>query len=126
VIFGILAGAQIMGIGGILLALPLLAVGREIVEYVRERIAFGSWPSPVPDAVLASAGSATVRVPGGAADVSGGSADAAAAASRTPRRGRAFTHRIQDLVSRRRSRGGGTGGSGDGPDADPGSTEPSA
>lgn len=39
VIFGILAGAQIMGIGGILLALPMLAVGREIVQFVRERIA---------------------------------------------------------------------------------------
>src|SRR5690606_1548219 len=44
VIFGILAGAQIMGVGGILLALPLLAVSREIVLFVRERIVLGRWP----------------------------------------------------------------------------------
>jgi predicted PurR-regulated permease PerM len=52
VIFGILAGAQIMGIGGVLLALPLLAVGREIVMFLRERIQLGTWPEPVPAAVL--------------------------------------------------------------------------
>lgn len=46
VIFGILAGAQILGIGGILLALPLLAVLREVVLFTRERIVFGKWPEP--------------------------------------------------------------------------------
>ncbi|MCW2925392.1 MAG: family transporter [Thermoleophilia bacterium] len=52
VIFGIVAGAQVMGIGGILLALPLLAVGREIVLFLRERVAFGSWPAPEAAAVF--------------------------------------------------------------------------
>lgn len=48
VIFGIIAGAQIMGLGGMLLALPLLAVGREIVMFVRERVVLGHWPDPLP------------------------------------------------------------------------------
>ena len=52
VIFGIVAGAQIMGIGGILLALPLLAMGREIVLFVRERVQLGSWPT-APNPVMA-------------------------------------------------------------------------
>ncbi|MCW2949519.1 MAG: family transporter [Thermoleophilia bacterium] len=43
VIFGVLAGAQMLGVGGLLLALPLLAVGREIVMFARERVAFGSF-----------------------------------------------------------------------------------
>jgi len=47
VIFGILAGAQLMGIGGILLALPILAVGREVVLFIRERVAFASWSQPI-------------------------------------------------------------------------------
>jgi predicted PurR-regulated permease PerM len=70
VIFGILAGAQIMGIGGILLALPLLAVGRELVMFVRERVALGTWPEsePVPVAVVAGPdGSAVAETPRGSA-----------------------------------------------------------
>ncbi len=98
VIFGILAGAQIMGIGGILLALPLLAVGREIVEFLRERIALGTWPSPVPDAVFAAAG----RVAGDDPMPGVGMADAQAAA--TARRGSTMSARLQAVIARRRAR----------------------
>lgn len=62
VIFGILAGAQIMGIGGILLALPLLAVGREIVQFIAERISFEPWPTTEP-ALAGAAGSETPPPP---------------------------------------------------------------
>lgn len=92
VIFGILAGAQIMGIGGILLALPLLAVGREIVVFFRERVALGSWPAPEPTVVLAGAGTN--------APATAGSADAAAAG--TARRGTsAFAAGVQRAWARR-------------------------
>lgn len=69
VIFGILAGAQIMGIGGILLALPLLAVGRELVLFLREHIHLGSWPAATPSAVFGTAAVGGIR-PAGAADAS--------------------------------------------------------
>ena len=112
VIFGILAGAQIMGIGGILLALPLLAVGREIVEFLRERIRLGTWPSSVPEAVFAATGSV-----GGAPRPGVGMADAAAGAS--ARRGGAMTARLQAALARRRARRGSsdTGRGGTEPDA---------
>ncbi|MEO6866732.1 MAG: AI-2E family transporter [Gaiellales bacterium] len=58
VIFGIIAGAQIMGIGGILLALPLLAVGREIVMFISERITLGRWPDPMPSTLFGTPGGA--------------------------------------------------------------------
>ncbi len=98
VIFGILAGAQIMGIGGILLALPLLAVGREIVTFFRERIALGSWPSPVPDAVLAATSTGS-----GVPEPGVGTEDAGPGA--TPRR-TAMTARLQAALARRRARRG--------------------
>lgn len=66
VIFGILAGAQIMGIGGILLAIPLLAVGREIVLFVRERVQLGAWPTDAPPVFAAVPG-----LSGSAADPQG-------------------------------------------------------
>jgi predicted PurR-regulated permease PerM len=44
VIFCLLAGAEIAGIFGAILAIPLLAVGTAIVTYVRERITFEPWP----------------------------------------------------------------------------------
>jgi predicted PurR-regulated permease PerM len=43
VIFALLAAAQIYGISGVLVALPLVAVGREVIEYLRERITLESW-----------------------------------------------------------------------------------
>jgi len=43
VIFGLLAGANIGGLIGALLALPLLAVGRATWEFFSERIAFEPW-----------------------------------------------------------------------------------
>jgi predicted PurR-regulated permease PerM len=43
VIFGLLAGANIDGLIGALMALPLLAVGRAMWEFFSERISFESW-----------------------------------------------------------------------------------
>jgi predicted PurR-regulated permease PerM len=43
VIFGLLAGGEIYGLPGIFVALPLLAVGRELWEFFGERVQFESW-----------------------------------------------------------------------------------
>ena len=43
VIFGLLAGSNIAGLIGALLALPLLAVGRAVWEFFSERVTFESW-----------------------------------------------------------------------------------
>src|SRR5881398_3096131 len=40
VIFGLLAGAEIYGLPGALVALPLLAVGRAVWEFFADRISF--------------------------------------------------------------------------------------
>jgi predicted PurR-regulated permease PerM len=51
VIFGLLAGANIDGLPGALIALPVLAVGRATWEFFSERIVFEPWtgggPLPV-------------------------------------------------------------------------------
>ncbi len=43
IIFGLLAGANIDGLIGALLALPLLAVGRAVWEFFSERVVFEPW-----------------------------------------------------------------------------------
>jgi predicted PurR-regulated permease PerM len=43
VIFGLLAGTNIDGLPGALVALPLLAVGRATWEFFAERVVFDSW-----------------------------------------------------------------------------------
>jgi predicted PurR-regulated permease PerM len=43
IIFGLLAGTNLYGLIGALLALPLLAVGRAVWEFFSERITFESW-----------------------------------------------------------------------------------
>lgn len=43
VIFGLLAGGEIYGFPGILVALPLLAAGRAVWEFFSERLAFEEW-----------------------------------------------------------------------------------
>ena len=50
VIFGLLAGANIDGLLGALIALPLLAVGRAVWEFFAERVTFEPWSGggPVP------------------------------------------------------------------------------
>jgi predicted PurR-regulated permease PerM len=51
VIFGLLAGAELYGIAGILVALPLLAAGRAIWEFFGERLTLEPWgkeAGPVP------------------------------------------------------------------------------
>jgi predicted PurR-regulated permease PerM len=51
VIFGLLAGAEIYGLVGALVALPLLAAGRAVWEFFAERVGLESWekggPPPV-------------------------------------------------------------------------------
>jgi predicted PurR-regulated permease PerM len=52
VIFGLLAGGEIYGLAGILVALPLLAVLRALWEFAGERVELESWQEggggPVP------------------------------------------------------------------------------
>jgi predicted PurR-regulated permease PerM len=43
VIFGLLAGGEIYGFPGILMALPLLAAGRAVWEFFAERVEFEEW-----------------------------------------------------------------------------------
>jgi predicted PurR-regulated permease PerM len=48
VIFGLLAGGEIYGFPGILVALPLLAAGRAVWEFFSERVALQKWTSDAP------------------------------------------------------------------------------
>jgi predicted PurR-regulated permease PerM len=50
VIFGLLAGGEIYGFPGILVALPLLAAGRAAWEFFSERVALQRWPTETDDA----------------------------------------------------------------------------
>jgi predicted PurR-regulated permease PerM len=45
VIFGLLAGGEIYGFPGILVALPLLAAGRALWEFFSERLELQRWPA---------------------------------------------------------------------------------
>ena len=47
VIFTLLAAGQLFGLGGVLICLPLLAVGREVAAFLSERIDFESWRGQV-------------------------------------------------------------------------------
>ena len=47
VIFTLLAAGELFGLGGILISLPLLAVGREVAAFLGERIDFESWRDQV-------------------------------------------------------------------------------
>ena len=46
VIFGLLAGGEIYGLPGALVALPMLAVGRALWEFFGERVEFEPWKEP--------------------------------------------------------------------------------
>jgi predicted PurR-regulated permease PerM len=52
VIFGLLAGGEIYGFPGILVALPLLAAGRAVWEFFGERVRLQPWPADEPAPVL--------------------------------------------------------------------------
>ena len=54
VIFGLLAGGEIYGFPGILVALPILAAGKAMWEFFAERLELASWPEDGP--VAQSAG----------------------------------------------------------------------
>jgi predicted PurR-regulated permease PerM len=58
VIFGLLAGGEIYGFPGILVALPLLAAGRAAWEFFSERVELQKWPddSPLAEVGLEPAG----------------------------------------------------------------------
>jgi predicted PurR-regulated permease PerM len=51
VIFGLLAGAEIYGFPGILVALPLLSAARAVWEFFAERVELQKWDSDAPIAV---------------------------------------------------------------------------
>jgi predicted PurR-regulated permease PerM len=65
VIFGLLAGGEIYGLAGILVALPLLAAGRAVYEYFSERVELESWEGggPVPIEVEVEPPPAVAPVP---------------------------------------------------------------
>ena len=67
VIFGLLAGGEIYGLPGALIALPLLAAARAMWEFFGERVELESWDEkevvPV-DAGLGEAAERPVRVSG--------------------------------------------------------------
>ena len=44
VIFALLAAGELYGLAGVLIAMPLVAVGREVSTFLGERIALQSWP----------------------------------------------------------------------------------
>jgi predicted PurR-regulated permease PerM len=48
VIFGLLAGGEIYGFAGIIVALPLLAAGRAAWEFFSERVELQKWPADAP------------------------------------------------------------------------------
>jgi predicted PurR-regulated permease PerM len=53
VIFALLAGGELYGVPGVLVTMPLVAIGREVGMFLRERIGLESWrqavwPVPVP------------------------------------------------------------------------------
>jgi predicted PurR-regulated permease PerM len=52
VIFGLLAGGEIYGFPGILVALPLLAAGRAVWEFFAERVELEKWTTDAPLAQL--------------------------------------------------------------------------
>jgi predicted PurR-regulated permease PerM len=63
VIFGLLAGGEIYGFPGIIVALPLLAAGRAAWEFFGERIELARWPDeePVDEAVGVDLGLAPAK-----------------------------------------------------------------
>jgi predicted PurR-regulated permease PerM len=67
VIFGLLAGGEIYGFPGALIALPILAAGRAVWEFFAERLALARWDesgSLAVDVELEQAGQRPVRVGG--------------------------------------------------------------
>jgi hypothetical protein len=49
VIFALLASGELYGLAGVLLAMPLVAIGREVSAFLLERIGLESWQGgPVP------------------------------------------------------------------------------
>jgi predicted PurR-regulated permease PerM len=48
VIFGLLAGGEVYGLAGILVALPLLAAGRAMFEFFAERMQLEPWNAAGP------------------------------------------------------------------------------
>jgi predicted PurR-regulated permease PerM len=52
VIFGLLAGGEIYGFPGILVALPLLAAARAVWEFFGERVELQRWPADEPASVV--------------------------------------------------------------------------
>jgi hypothetical protein len=43
VIFALLAAGELYGLAGVLLAMPLVAIGREVAAFLLERISLESW-----------------------------------------------------------------------------------
>jgi predicted PurR-regulated permease PerM len=66
VIFALLAGQQLYGFAGVFVTLPLVAVGREVFWFLRERIGLESWrDEPLPVEVQVDVPPPSVPPPGG-------------------------------------------------------------
>jgi predicted PurR-regulated permease PerM len=63
VIFGVVAAAQLFGVLGVLLVLPVLAVGREIVVFALERLRLQEWDAAA-DVAVAVLGADEAGAPG--------------------------------------------------------------
>jgi predicted PurR-regulated permease PerM len=96
IIFGIVAGAQILGVGGIILVLPLLAVGSEIVRWLRERLELQEWTGHEIAPVAQAAAAATLTSHAAAVPLERPSA------SSEERADGAFVNRLRDLRQRMR------------------------
>jgi hypothetical protein len=75
VIFALLAGQQLYGFAGVFVTLPLLAIGRELFSFMRERIGLEPWGNaPVPVEVpIEPHGPAPPTVPPGGGPATAGS-----------------------------------------------------
>jgi predicted PurR-regulated permease PerM len=75
VIFALLAGQQLYGFAGVFVTLPLLAIGRELFSFLRERIGLEPWGNaPVPVEVpIEAQGPAPPTVPPGGGPATAGS-----------------------------------------------------
>ena len=62
VIFGLLAGGELYGIAGVLMALPTMAAARAIWEFFSERLQFDSWDAGVPEHRCGRGGTAGPRL----------------------------------------------------------------
>lgn len=89
VIFGLLAGGEVYGLPGVLVALPLLAAARAVWEFFSERVALEPWQAgPVPVEVEVEPPQAATAIPAQSPEAADGGADGAEVEPESPERPR--------------------------------------